>query len=163
MAHFDLSVRAFRPEDADAFAQLNRRWIEELFGIEKEDERVLNAPQATIVAPGGHIAIAEIGDEVVGTGALMVPHNQLTGHKTLELVKMATAPAAQGNGVGAAILAFLTQKARADSVDTIWLETNSKLGAATRLYERAGFKRLSNAQQRPTPYARCNLQMVLEL
>ena len=52
---------------------------------------------------------------------------------------------------------------RFDNADAIWLETNSDLKAATRLYEKCGFVHLKEGELWPTPYARCNLQMVLEL
>ena len=59
MADRDFTVRPFRPSDAQAFAQLNLRWIKEHFGIEDVDNRMLSEPEATILDPGGYIAIAE--------------------------------------------------------------------------------------------------------
>ncbi len=79
----------------------------------------------------------------------------------LELVKMATAPDAQGMGVGGALLDHLIAKARNMGAASIWLETNDRLAAATRLYKTKGFLALSPEEQHPTPYSRCNLQMEL--
>lgn len=159
-----VQVRPFTEADGSAFAKLNLRWIEELFGIEESDRRQLENPWKAIIEPGGTIAIAEIDGEAIGCGALVPPHHDPDdGRKWLELVKMATSPEAQGQGVGAKVLDFLINEAKRQDCEAIWLETNDKLGAATRLYERKGFRRLASEEAWPTPYARCNLQMVLEL
>ena len=94
----------------------------------------------------------------------MQPHmSPPDGRKWLEVVKMATDPDAQGHGLGGAIMDYLIDCALQAGAAALWLETNDKLAAATRLYERKGFKRLTDAEQWPTPYERCNLQMALEL
>ncbi|MEO1731398.1 MAG: GNAT family N-acetyltransferase [Pseudomonadota bacterium] len=153
-------IRAFRAGDAAAFASLNRRWIEELFGMEEEDRRVLETPEEAIIAPGGYIAIADIDGETVGTGALMMSDEH---PEMLELVKMATDPKAQGKGIGSAVMDHLIAVAKERGAKQIWLETNDKLSAATALYKRKGFRTLAADDLHPTPYSRCNLQMVLDL
>lgn len=159
-----IRVRQFVDADGPRFAELNLRWIEELFGVEESDRSQLGDPKSTILEPGGTIAIAELDGAVVGCGALIPPHYQPTdGRRWLEVVKMATDPKAQGRGVGAMVLDFLIDIARRQGCEALWLETNDSLGAATRLYERTGFRRLSRNDCWPTPYARCNLQMVLNL
>lgn len=158
-----IAIRAFRPGDGGAFALLNRRWIEEVFGMEEEDRRVLNSPDTAILEPGGYIAMAQLAGEIVGTGALMIPHGEHSGSNWLDLVKMATSPSAQGKGVGGAVLDHLITIARKRGAEAIWLETNDKLATATRLYARKGFRALSQDEENPTPYSRCNLQMVLTL
>ena len=166
MAKHDFTIRPFvrgSSADAEAFARLNTRWIEEYFGIEEEDRRVLNAPDQSILAPGGYIAIAERSDAIVGTGAIMVANEGNGDPRVVELVKMATDPSAQGTGIGGAIIDHLIGRARSLGAQCIWLETNDKLGAATRLYTRKGFRALEAGELLPTPYSRCNLQMVLEL
>lgn len=159
-----LTIRHFRDSDAEAFAQLNLRWIKESFGVEESDSKQLKDPQGTILSPGGTIAIAELDGTVVGCGALIPPHHRpKDGLNWFEIVKMATSPQAQGKGVGGQVLDFLIEEARQQAGEAIWLETNDMLTAATRLYERKGFRRLSCEELWPTPYARCNLQMVLTL
>ena len=154
-------IRPFEPADAGAFAALNLRWIEQLFAVEEEDRRQLERPQETILAKGGAILIAVADGEVVGTGALIpVSHPGDDARLWAEIVKMATAPHAQNRGIGAAILDGLIDVAGAMGVDALWLETNDSLTAATALYERKGFRPLSQTENWPTPYSRCNLQMV---
>ncbi len=160
----DWHIRDFTPHDAPAFAALNRRWIEEMFGMEEKDIRHLQHPQVSILDPGGYIAIADAKGWVVGTGAIIpaafAPDD---GKSWLEIIKMATEPSAQGQGIGAAVLDRLLQYARDCKADCVWLETNSKLEAATALYQRQGFVTLDKSEQWDTPYLTCDLQMVLEL
>jgi GNAT superfamily N-acetyltransferase len=156
-----LKVRPYRDTDAAAFRDLNLRWIRDFFGVEESDSNQLNDPRATILDPGGTIAIAEWQGDVVGCGALVPPHHQPgDGLEWLELVKMATDPTAQGMGVASAMLEFLFDWASKRGCNAIWLETNDILSAAKRLYEAHGFRRLECEELWPTPYERCNLQMV---
>ena len=157
-------IRCFKAGDEAAFAALNLRWIEEYFGVEESDRRQLENPVASLLDPGGAIVIAEVDGRVAGCGALAIPHEPAPdGRKWLEVVKMATDPSAQGSGLGSAILDRLIELARNRGADALWLETNSRLEAATRLYRRKGFRALEPHELRHTPYARCNLQMVREL
>ncbi|MEO1489979.1 MAG: GNAT family N-acetyltransferase, partial [Pseudomonadota bacterium] len=140
------------------------RWSSSSIPKYSSIQRVLSDPQSAIIATGGYIAIAEIDGKIVGTGALKTPKQPpVGGLKWLELVKMATDPDAQGQGVGKAVLDHLVEIARDLGAHRIWLETNDRLAPATRLYERTGFRALTAQEERPTPFSRCNLQMMLEL
>lgn len=158
------TVRPFQPSDGPAFAALNRRWIGELFELEDKDVQQLDHPQTSILDKGGHIAMADAGGWVVGTGAILpaalAPDD---GQSWMEVVKMTTDLSAQRSGVGSAILADLIDFARGGDAGAIWLETNSRLEAATALYEKFGFRALADDECWDTPYARCNMQMVLKL
>lgn len=165
MTHkLDYTIRPFRPSDGPAFAALNRRWIDELFMLEEKDISQLQHPQSTILDRGGFIAIAEANGWVIGTGAIL-PASQSPddGKVWYEVIKMTTDLSAQRMGVGSAILNELIDYARAQGADAVWLETNSKLEAATALYEKTGFRRLTGGDVWPSPYDRCNLQMVKSL
>lgn len=158
------TIRPFAPADAPAFAALNRRWIEEMFGMEEKDERQLAHPKNTILDPGGFIAVADSNGWVMGTGAILPASNAPDdGRNWMEVVKMATDVATQGRGIGSAVLTQLLDFAREQGADSVWLETNAKLEAATALYEKFGFRKLAGDEVWPTPYDRCNLQMVLDL
>lgn len=74
---------------------------------------------------------------------------QLAGFRML-----ATAPAAQGRGVGAALTLACVQRAKADAAPGIALHTTNLMEAAQRLYHRLGFERwteldLSFGRRRP--------------
>ena len=157
-------VRPFVPADAPAFAALNRRWIEEMFGMEEKDVRQLEHPKDAILDPGGFIAVADANGWVMGTGAILPAANAPDdGRKWMEVIKMATDVSTQGRGIGSAVLESLLDFARDQGADAVWLETNQKLEAATTLYEKFGFKKLESDEVWPTPYDRCNLQMIREL
>ncbi|MEM6475905.1 MAG: GNAT family N-acetyltransferase [Pseudomonadota bacterium] len=158
------TIRPYQAADQGAFASLNLAWIEEYFGVEPEDRRQLDNPQRTILDKGGAIFVADLDGRVVGTGAMIPAHSQPdTAGQWAEIVKMATDPVAQGLGVGGAILDQLILTARQKGIECLWLETNDRLSAATRLYASRGFSPLSTDDLWETPYSRCNMQMTLEL
>ena len=76
---------------------------------------------------------------------------------------MAVLESAQGCGVGRKLIEVAIDKARLLGARSIYLESNSVLGPALRLYERAGFKHLSPEQRPSSPYTRCNVYMMLDL
>ena len=164
MTQSNWQIRPFIPADAPAFAALNRRWIEEMFGMEEKDVRQLEHPKAAILDPGGFIAVADANGWVMGTGAILpAAHAPDDGRKWMEVIKMATDISTQGRGIGSAVLECLLDFAREQGADAVWLETNEKLEAATALYEKFGFKKLEGDDVWPSPYDRCNLQMAREL
>ncbi|NCN83290.1 MAG: GNAT family N-acetyltransferase [Sphingomonadales bacterium] len=159
-----VTTRLYRDADRKAFAELNRDWIEEFFVLEASDREQLENPEASILGKGGQIVIAELDGLVVGTGAIVPPHHDPDdGRNWLEIVKMAARKDVRGQGIGQAVMDALIAQARELGADAIWLETNADLKAAVRLYERSGFRPLGTDELWPTPYARCNVQMVLLL
>tara|TARA_R110002033_G_scaffold558_1_gene5196 strand:- start:8783 stop:9277 length:495 start_codon:yes stop_codon:yes gene_type:complete len=159
-----LSTRLYQTADRQAFIDLNRDWIEEYFVMEDSDREQLEELEASILGKGGRIVVAETDGLVVGTGAILPPHHDPgDGRNWLEIVKMAARKDLRGRGIGQAVMDALIAQARAMQADAIWLETNAGLTAAVRLYERSGFRHLGPSELWPTPYARCNVQMVLML
>ena len=159
-----LTTRLYQPADRQAFIDLNRDWIEEYFVVEDSDREQLEELEASILGKGGQIVVATLAGEVVGTGAILPPHHDPgDGRNWLEIVKMAARKDLRGKGIGRAVLDALIAEGRSMGADAIWLETNGDLKAAIRLYERSGFRHLGADGLWPTPYARCNVQMVLEL
>lgn len=156
-------IRSFQSSDSKAFACLNLAWIEEGFEIEETDRAQLNDPQKSIIAKGGRIIVAEIDGEVCGCGAVLPAHIQpVSGKHYVEIVKMAAKKGMRGHGIGSAVMTRLLEEARALNADGIWIETSNKLAAANRLYRSSGFRELSREEFWPTPYSRCNTQLVLE-
>lgn len=159
-----VKTRLFRPSDKQAFVDLNLDWIEEYFAVEDSDRDQLERLETTILEAGGQIIVAELDGIVVGTGAILPPHHDpQDGCHWLEIVKMAAQKDLRGQGIGRALLNALIAEGRTMGADAIWLETNGDLKTAIRLYEKCGFQHLSEEELWPTPYARCNVQMVLDL
>lgn len=152
-------VRDYVPADAIAFRDLNLAWVEAYFTVEAEDRAQLGDPQTHILDKGGAILIAELDGEAVGTVGLVPGH----GETVLELIKMSARNDVKGRGIGRALMDAAINKARDMGATKIWLETNTKLDAALALYRKSGFRELTGDDVTPTPYDRCNCQMLLEL
>ena len=149
-------VRDFRPGDEATFRDINLEWIERFFAVEDKDRETLNNPQKYFLDPGGAIFIAEDDDNPVGAVALIV-----MGGGSVELSKMGVRPAAQGKGVGRMLIAAAVNRARDMGMRRVYIETNSILAPAIKLYHEAGFVPLK--ERVPTPYARADVQLELLL
>lgn len=154
-----IRVRDFQPEDGPAFKALNLAWIEPLFDVEPSDLAQLDDPRTMIVDKGGRVLIALLNNVPVGTAGLVWSHEP----GTLELVKMSARSDVRGQGIGKALVMACLKYARDMKAERIWLESNRKLEAAIGLYRAAGFRELTEDEHAPTPYSRCDIQMVLDL
>ena len=151
----DVSIIDFESVHQPVFRALNHEWISRYFTLEAADHQMLDNPQSYILAPGGHILMAQYEGEMVGTCALIKEHDGV-----YELAKMAVAPAAQGLGIGWALGQGILCKARQLGARRVELVSNSQLTPALTLYRKLGFV---PAPLLPTPYARGDVRMVLEL
>jgi GNAT superfamily N-acetyltransferase len=151
-----LAIVPFRSELASAFTELNRAWIETLFTLEEADWKVLRDPEAAIINRGGQIFFAVDGQQAVGTAAAIWARPGI-----VELAKMAVTPSHQGRGLGERLGRAVIDYARSAGADKIYLETNSKLANAIRLYERLGFTRAPFPDR--SDYARADVYMELRV
>ncbi|MES2668962.1 MAG: GNAT family N-acetyltransferase [Pseudomonadota bacterium] len=154
-----LRIVAFDPGLRDHFYRLNEAWLRKYFYVEEIDHRVLSDPETEIIARGGTILFAMLGDEVVGTCALMPEAESAEAEATYELTKMAVDEQRQGLGIGRALMeAAIDEFQRCDG-RTLFLETNSKLTPAVRLYESMGFERQASIKP-DSHYDRADVYMV---
>jgi GNAT superfamily N-acetyltransferase len=151
-----LDVVPFRRELAADFRRLNLEWIERLFKPEATDYKVLDDPERTIVEPGGMIFFALDGGMPVGTVAMIKGEQG-----RCELAKMAVATTHQRLGIGELLGKAGTAWARQLGFRRVFLETNSRLDNAIRLYERLGFRHVPFPH--PSDYARADVYMELEI
>ncbi|TDU81217.1 ribosomal protein S18 acetylase RimI-like enzyme [Prosthecobacter fusiformis] len=147
----DIQIVPYQPVHADAFRRLNEEWITAYFEVVEADRLVLHEPDKNILAIGGHILVAVQGGEVVGVCAL-IPHDA----QTYELAKMAVSPSAQGKGVGWLLGQAAIEKTRACGMTRLFLESNTSLASAIRLYRKLGFQ--ETLDEKPH-YQRCNISM----
>lgn len=147
------AIVSYSPRHAAAWKALNEAWILEAgFVLEPKDLTVLGDPQGQVLDRGGHIVLAlDEADQAVGCGSLMP-----MGDGGYEVAKMAVTPSARGQGLSRLILQALEDHARAQGASRLYIETNSALIPAIRLYESFGFAWLP-AQD--TPYARADVFM----
>jgi GNAT superfamily N-acetyltransferase len=87
-----------------------------------------------LLGPRGRLLVARLGDDPVGVGTL-----KPVDDATAEIKRMYVRPAAQGRGVGRAILTRLLRDARAEGYATVQLETLRFMTTAQALYFAAGF------------------------
>lgn len=142
----------YQPGHAAAWAALNEAWLAEGgFAVEAKDRKVIDDPQAAILAPGGRIFIAERDGAAIGCCALMAMDDG--GY---EVAKMTVSPAARGLGLGRRLLEVCEAAARQAGAPRLYLETSSTLKPAGALYRSFGFIDLP---PRPSPYARADVWM----
>jgi GNAT superfamily N-acetyltransferase len=153
----EVSVRAFRPGDETAFKALNIEWIEHYFRVELKDIEALDDP-ARILADGA-IVMAEIDGVAVGTCALM----KRPEPGTWEIAKMGVSPTYRGAGIGSALMRYLIDVAPSLGASRLYIETNSALAPAIRVYEKFGFRHLRDSEHPETPYERADVFMARDV
>ncbi len=151
-----LAVRSFQPGDEAAFRDINLEWIERYFVVEAKDREVLGNPHKYILDPGGAILLAVEGERPVGVVSLVV-----IGEGSVALAKLGVRPEAQGKGAGRMLVEAAIRAARDMGMKRVYIETNSSLGPALKLYRDAGFQPLKETV--PSPYARADVQLELLL
>lgn len=149
-----LRIVPFAPALAPHFYRLNEAWLRRYFYVEEIDHRVLSNPRQEILARGGCILFAMLGEDVVGTCALMPDADG-----SHELTKMAVDESRQGLGIGRALLEAAIAEFQRRGGQRLFLETNSKLVPALRLYESVGFEHQPSIKP-DSHYARADVYMV---
>jgi GNAT superfamily N-acetyltransferase len=152
-----LQIVTFDPAYAADFKRLNLVWLERYFQVEPLDVAVLSDPEETIIKPGGMVFFALLDGAVVGTCAL-IRHTD----GRFELSKMAVADTHQGKGIGTHLLSHAIAWARSHSIQKLFVETNTVLESAVRLYQRLGF-RATTVDSSNAHYDRTNLKLELDL
>ncbi|QWT19113.1 bifunctional helix-turn-helix transcriptional regulator/GNAT family N-acetyltransferase [Bacillus sp. NP157] len=141
---------------ADHFRRLNQQWLERHFRVEDVDRALFADPEGHVIAPGGAIFFASYAGEIIGTCALL--HE---GDGTYELSKMGVDENFRGLGAGRKLLDAAIGAWRERGGKHLFLESNSRLGRALGMYERAGFRR-QPAIRPGSHYERADVYMVFE-
>ena len=147
-----LQIVTFDARHRDAFKRLNEAWLTRYFRVEPIDELVLGNPEGEILAPGGEVLFALMGDEVVGTVALKVERDE----PAFELTKMAVDERHQGRHYGSRLLETACALARERGAERIILFSQRSLQAAVTMYFAYGFIEMPITGAR---YARCDIKM----
>ncbi len=145
----------YEPIYQQAFKKLNEDWISQYFKMEDTDYKSLDHPNEYVLDNGGAILIALYENEPVGACALI----KMNEHR-FELAKMAVAENARGKGMGKLLGKAAIKKAKELGATQIYLESNTVLASAINLYYKLGFIKTTGI---PSPYERCNIQMLLDL
>ena len=130
-----VKIIPFEEEYIKEFKRLNMEWLEGYKLLEPADLKYLDNPLQLIINPGGRILMAIVGDEIVGTCAIIVKSKNI-----FELAKLAVSKEAQGQGIGRSLAIESIKQAKEMGAEIINLVSNSKLSTAIRLYESLGFE-----------------------
>jgi ribosomal protein S18 acetylase RimI-like enzyme len=136
------------------FERFNRQWIEELFEMEPVDEWVLRNPEKALLENGGAILMASWDGNIAGTVAL-----RKFDDYTYEFTKMAVDPLFRRKGIAEAISYASFKKAVGLGARKIILYSNTRNGAAIKLYEKLGFQHLPVEND---VYKRANVKMSID-
>ncbi|KAB8185241.1 GNAT family N-acetyltransferase [Lysobacter maris] len=150
----EVRVVPFAPQWRGDFYRLNAEWLAKYYRIEPIDHAVLSEPEQHILEPGGAILIAVVGDEAVGTCALMVD-----APGVYELTKMAVTERHQGLGIGRKLMDAAIAEFERLGGRELFLESQQRLQPALRLYESVGFE-LQPGVKPGTHYQRADVYMI---
>ena len=98
--------------------------------------------------PGGALGLASVGGEPAGCAAL----RSVDGERC-EAKRLYVRPAFRGQGLGKALLDWVTAQARAMGYRELVGDTMPVMSRALEMYERAGFERTGPYGANPTPGA----------
>ena len=150
-----IEIIIFKPQHSSRFYDLNVEWLEKYFYVEPYDKKVLSNPQEFIINKGGFIFFAKLGDEIVGTVALI---NQKS---FFELSKMAVSPKHQGLKIGQQLMNHCIDFAKQQHWKSITLYSHRKLVPAINLYKKVGFVEIE--LEKDSHYERSDIKMRLDL
>jgi putative acetyltransferase len=133
----DIRIREATPGDAESIASVLAaafRELEPLYTPGGFRATVLSADAVRRRLAEGPTWLAEYGDSVVGTVSAVRRGD------ALYVRGMAVSPSDRGRGVASCLLATIEAYALAHQLRRLDLSTTPFLGAAIRLYQRAGFR-----------------------
>lgn len=154
MKHTRVTIIPFQDRFTEAFGRLNFEWLEAYFHVEDYDRKVLTNPKEFILDRGGYIFMALAGEEAVGTVALIK-----RGEGVFELSKMGVTPEFQGLRIGQKLMYHAISFAGQENFQRLFLDSNTVLKPAIRLYRKVGFREIPVPED--SPYQRCNIRMEL--
>eukprot|EP00698_Gefionella_okellyi_P005411 TRINITY_DN14961_c0_g1_i1.p1 TRINITY_DN14961_c0_g1~~TRINITY_DN14961_c0_g1_i1.p1 ORF type:complete len:156 (+),score=21.34 TRINITY_DN14961_c0_g1_i1:42-509(+) len=153
-----VSLRDMRPSEAGEFRRLNEWWIRKYFTVEEKDLKVFDEVDEYILKRGGRVFFACTEDTPIGCCAL-IP----IADCEYELAKMGVDESAHGRGIGRALMNHAIHTAREMGARRLYIESNSMLTPAIKLYESSGFTHLPAERVPKTEYSRANVFMELHL
>jgi DNA-binding MarR family transcriptional regulator/predicted GNAT family N-acyltransferase len=153
----DFCILDYKDRHKKDFRLLNEQWLRKDFGVESIDEDYFSDPKGKIIDKGGVILMAELAQTAVGTCSL-IPTSE-----GFELAKMGVAPEMRGLGIGRKLVEAAIDRARNMNLSSIFLLSSSKLEAALKLYQSAGFKPIPVSKDDQKKYGRADVKMILKL
>jgi ribosomal protein S18 acetylase RimI-like enzyme len=148
-------LRPARPEDYEAIAATTLAAYEPLLGdAESAYAEQLGNAEARALEAELWVAVAPDDREVLGTVTMCregSPLREIALADEGEFRMLAVRPAAQGHGVGEALVRHVLDRFREEGATAVVLSTTPGMTAAHRLYERLGFGRCPERDWAPLP------------
>lgn len=137
-----LKIRLAEPRDAaeisrllyEAFVQYRERYTAAGFSATAISEAEIQVRMGE-----GPVWVSEYMDEIVGTVSI------IGSGRSLYIRGMAVRPAARGQRIGESLLTTIEQFAKSEGFERLYLSTTPFLDRAIRLYERFGFRRVTDS------------------
>ncbi|NQZ43865.1 MAG: GNAT family N-acetyltransferase [Flavobacteriaceae bacterium] len=157
MLQDQVHIVPFESAYAKDFARLNIEWLEKFFAVEPHDVELMEDCEANIIGKGGHIFFAKLGDEVVGTVAL-IPLTK----GVFELGKMAVSSQYQGLKIGQLLMKRCIDFGRGQGWSKIVLYSNTTLQNAIYIYRKYGFVEVEMEENPPYERGDIKMEFVIE-
>jgi len=134
-----LRIRPFVPADQDATRRLVLTGLGEHFGfVDQSLNPDLDDIRASYLDRGALVVVADVGDELVGAGALFEEEPGVG-----RLVRMSVSGRHRRRGIGRALVAHLIDAARQRRFRRLLVETNDDWDDAIGLYRACGFREVA--------------------
>lgn len=150
------TVRLARPDELDDAGRV----VAAAYGAvgQMSGEYLAEVADARARADHGEVLVAVDADgAVLGSVTFVLPGSQLaelSREGEAEFRMLGVDPAAQGRGVGQALLLACLERARAAAARRLVLCSASNMSTAHRMYERVGFQREPDLDWEPEPGVR---------
>lgn len=151
-----INIRKATLEDMDLLLQWRMEVLHEVFSLKKDHsldvlKEINRCYYENELLSGGHIAcFACISNETVGCGGICLYHEMPSpdnpSGKCAYLMNIYTHPQFRKQGVGKAIVKWLTEQARQQGISKIYLETSE---AGRCLYQKMGFTPMQDMMKLP--------------
>ena len=150
-----MRTRRARPEDLTAVGEVTVAAYAE-FADADTDDYVHHLRDAAARDREAELWVAtpDETDEILGTVTITPagsPWREVARDGEGEFRMLAVAPSARGTGIGAALVALVVERFRAEGASAIVMSTLARMRAAHRIYERAGFVRDPERDWSPAP------------
>ncbi|MBC7826300.1 MAG: GNAT family N-acetyltransferase [Chitinophagaceae bacterium] len=150
-----INIIEYEQKHHEDFRRLNLEWLEKYNLAESHDLEILDDPKGTILDRGGVIYMAQAGEELVGSAALMKEEEGV-----YELAKMAVTTSWQGKGISKMLLEKCLATARSWNAGKVTLYSNSQLQTALTLYKKYGFYHVP-AENSPFVTADVRMELIM--
>jgi len=150
----DFQIKEYEDRYHQEFKEISLEWLYKYDLYEKADDDLLDNPNKYL-KNGGLFFLAHANNEIAGTVCLN-PVNK----NTFELLKLGVRENYKGLGIGRELIQICIYICLEKKIETVILETSSKLVDAIKLYEKIGF---SQVEIKDSYYESADVKMELKI